>query len=262
MPTPAALLLDIDGHLTEGVGGPAYPGGPEAVTALSKRFPLRYVTNATSRTRRELAEALRREGYPAPEELVVTPVAAAARLLGERGEARGILISDELDRYDLKWFEQIENPADAKAVLIASEAHARTIGQLRPALEALLAGARLYTLQQNRVFRRGGELLTDLGPVAAFLGYAADVTWECFGKPSPLLFESLTSDLGVPLERLLMAGDDAEFDCSGALRAGVGSSVLARTGKYRPGDESRVTPPPTHVVDSIADLPGLIDSLA
>ena len=76
MARPRALLLDIDGHLTEGVGGPAYPGGPEAVIELAARVPVRYVTNATSRSRSELAAALAREGYPAPEEHVVTPVAA------------------------------------------------------------------------------------------------------------------------------------------------------------------------------------------
>lgn len=262
MPAPGALLLDIDGHLTEGVGGAAYPGGPEAVQALSKRLAIRYVTNTTSRSRAELAAALAREGYPAPEELVVTPIAAARRLLEEQGLARGVLIGDERPRSDMEWFEQCRDPADARTVLVASEAHARTIESLRPAVDALRAGARLYTLQQNRVFRRGAELLTDLGPVAAFLGYAADVPWECFGKPSPLLFQSLAGELGVPLERILMAGDDAEFDCSGALRAGVGCAVLMRTGKYQPGDEERVSPRPTHVLDSIADLPGLIDTIA
>ena len=55
-----------------------------------------------------------------------------------------------------------------------------------------------------------------------------------------------------------MVGDDAEFDVAGALRAGVGAGVLVRTGKYRPGDESRHDPPPTLVLSSIADLPARI----
>jgi ribonucleotide monophosphatase NagD (HAD superfamily) len=38
--------------------------------------------------------------------------------------------------------------------------------------------------------------------------------------------------------------------------------VLVRTGKFRPGVLDRSEQPPDHVVDSIADVPDLIDSLA
>jgi hypothetical protein len=37
---------------------------------------------------------------------------------------------------------------------------------------------------------------------------------------------------------------------------GIGSALLVRTGKYRPGDESKFTPAPTGVVD---DLPAAAD---
>ena len=60
-------------------------------------------------------------------------------------------------------------------MLLATEAHDWTSSRLREAVVALRAGARLYTLQENRVFERDGRVFTDLGPVAAFLGYAANV---------------------------------------------------------------------------------------
>ncbi len=253
-----ALLLDIDGFLTEGVGGAAYPGGPEAVTALAARYGIRYVTNATSRSRARIAEALAREGYPGDASWVVNPASLARPILEARGHARGILLSDPGADEDLSWFQRIDRPQDARAVLLASEAHDRTIRELGPAVDALRSGATLYALQQNRVFRKDGRLLTDVGPVAAFLGYAADVGWDLIGKPSPLAFQSISTSLGVPLDRLLMAGDDAEFDCAGALRAGVGFAILARTGKYMTGEEFRVSPPPSAVVSSIAELPSLL----
>ncbi|NJN63967.1 MAG: HAD hydrolase-like protein [Acidobacteria bacterium] len=253
-----AVLVDIDGFLTEGVGGRAYPGGPEAIAQIAARFPLRYLTNATSRSRRALALALVREGYPASPEVVITPSALARQVMEQRGDARGVLIADPGAMEDLSWFEPESDPRSARAVLLASESHGRRIGDLGPAVAALRAGARLYTLQQNRVFRRGADLVTDLGPVAAFLGYAADVSWTTFGKPSPLAFQAAAEGLGVPLTALVMAGDDAEFDVAGALRAGVGVGVLARTGKYAAGDEDRVSPRPSHVIASVADLPALL----
>lgn len=48
-----------------------------------------------------------------------------------------------------------------------------------------------------------------------------------------------------------MVGDDAEADVGGALAAGL-QGVLVRTGKYRPGDENRMDPPPTHVASDLA----------
>jgi ribonucleotide monophosphatase NagD (HAD superfamily) len=48
-----------------------------------------------------------------------------------------------------------------------------------------------------------------------------------------------------------MVGDDAEADVGGALAAGL-MGVLVRTGKYRPGDENALYPPPSHVADNLA----------
>ncbi|WP_394886978.1 HAD hydrolase-like protein [Mesorhizobium sp. AaZ16] len=49
-----------------------------------------------------------------------------------------------------------------------------------------------------------------------------------------------------------MVGDDAEGDVAGALDAGLSSALLVRTGKYRPGDETRFDPRPTAVFNDLA----------
>jgi len=49
-----------------------------------------------------------------------------------------------------------------------------------------------------------------------------------------------------------MVGDDAEADVAGALAAGVGGAFLVRTGKYRQGDETKVDPRPSGVVEDLA----------
>jgi ribonucleotide monophosphatase NagD (HAD superfamily) len=57
-----------------------------------------------------------------------------------------------------------------------------------------------------------------------------------------------------------MVGDDLEADVLGAQRAGI-AGVLVRTGKYSERDEhggGDETDRPQHVVDSVADLPGLL----
>jgi ribonucleotide monophosphatase NagD (HAD superfamily) len=73
-----------------------------------------------------------------------------------------------------------------------------------------------------------------------------------------LLFDSISRELSVGLDALVMVGDDAEFDVAGALAAGCGAAVLVRTGKHRPGDESKFAPRPTLVIDSVVDLPRVL----
>lgn len=251
---PAALLLDLDGCVIAGSARAALPGAVGAVAALRRLRPVRFVTNMTSRGRDGLVETLARQGFEVTNEDVVTPATLARRVLPARGEARGVLLADAALRVELDWFEECP-PASARAVLLATEAHDWKVSRFHDAVIALRAGARLYTLQENRVFERDGTILTDLGPVAAFLGYAAGVPWENLGKPSPLLYSTLAHELGCGVADLAMVGDDAEFDVAGALRAGVGAGVLLRTGKYRPGDEERFDPAPTLVLDSIVELP-------
>lgn len=252
MPRPRAVLLDVDGTLTDGIGGPAIPGAVDALQRLARRVPFRYVTNCTSWSRAMLTAGLAREGFPLPEGALVTPTVLAQRVLVARGDDSGVLIAEPATLADLGWY-RVTAPEEARSVLLASEAHELTIAELQPAVEALLAGARLYTLQQNRVFRRHGRLVTDLGPIAAFLGYAAGVGWENLGKPSPLLFAALAGDMECAPADLALVGDDAEFDAAGALRGGCGAGVLVRTGKYRPGDEAKAQPRPTLVAADVAE---------
>ena len=228
MTETAAVLLDIDGCIVRGIGREALPGAPRAVARLRRERPVRFVTNTTSRTREWLVESLGRAGFELDRSEVVTPTALARRVLTSRGEARGVLLVADTGLADLEWFVPTP-PEEARAVLVASEVHDMKVGDLREAVTALRGGARLYTLQQNRVFHRDGRLLTDLGPVAAFLGHAADVEWENLGKPSPLLFEALAAELGCWIDEMAMVGD-----------------------------ERRYSPAPSLVIDSIADLPDLL----
>jgi HAD superfamily hydrolase (TIGR01458 family) len=244
-------LLDIDGTLTRGLGGPPIEGAVEAVARLGRQLPLRLVTNATSRPLDTLLSWLRELGLLRDAGELVTPVTTARRVLEARGHAAGLLLVDPACRGDYGWFT--EDP-EGPAVLLGTQAHELTVGGLQPAFRALMSGAKLYTLQRSRYFRQGEQLVTDLGPVAAFLEYASDGEAENLGKPSPGVYQALAAEAGVALEEMLMVGDDAEFDASGAVALGM-AGVLVRTGKYREGDEERVTPRPTAVIDSVASLP-------
>jgi ribonucleotide monophosphatase NagD (HAD superfamily) len=218
--------------------------------------PVRLVTNTTSVPYAALAEFLGNQGLLDSTDALWTPVLVARRVLPERRHDAGILIADAAQRTDYAWFR--EDPAGA-AVLIATEAHAWTIEALQPAFRRLLDGAAFYTLTRNRYFVKGGAMVTDVGGIAAFLGYASGREAETLGKPSRLLFEAIARATSSSLADLVMVGDDAEFDVSASVALGM-QGVLVRTGKYRAGDEERVSPGPTAVLDSIRDLPRWLEA--
>lgn len=245
------VCLDIDGTLTDGIMGPVIPGVVEAVRAIRARIPVRLVTNTTSVPHRALAARLmEQELLPDPQALI-TPAMVARRVLPKRGHARGLLHVEPGAREDFTWFT--EDPA-GPAVVLATEGHDLRIADLQPAFRRLLEGASLYALQRNRYFKKAGEMVTDLGPIVAFLSYASGREAETLGKPSPLLFDALAEESRVRREEIAMVGDDAEFDASASVALRM-AGILVRTGKYRPEDDARFTPRPTAVLESVAALP-------
>jgi HAD superfamily hydrolase (TIGR01458 family) len=246
------LCLDVDGTLTDGVRGPALPGAVEAVRALREKHDVRLVTNTTSVPHADLAGFLIGQGLLDSADSLWTPVLVARAELPARGHDSGLLIADPAQRPDYAWFR--EDPR-GPAVLLATEAHDRRVADLQPAFRSLLEGAAFYALTRNRYFRKGGDLVTDVGGVAALLEYASGREAETLGKPSRLLFEAIARPFGVALGDMVMVGDDAEFDVAAPMALGL-RGVLVRTGKYRPGDEARAGRAPTAVLESIRDLVG------
>ncbi|MCB9882087.1 MAG: HAD hydrolase-like protein [Planctomycetes bacterium] len=248
MSTPPKLVcLDIDGTLTDGANGPALPGAIETVNALRRHVPVRFATNMTSISHAEITRWLVDIGIARDGSEIYTPTRTARQVLESRGQTRGIAIGRTSD---LDWFQ--EDP-EGTAVLLASEGHDLRIAELKPAFHALLRGATLYAMMVNRYYKKHGELVTDIGPLAAFLSYAATCETHNLGKPSPLLFDTIARDASLARDDLVMVGDDCEFDASGSVAIGV-RGIAVRSGKYRPGDETRVDPKPTAVIDTLSEL--------
>ena len=88
--------------------------------------------------------------------------------------------------------------------------------------------------QSGRRWQRYGYLVTGIGVF---------VVWNSLTVVGYIVFsgaEDLITDLGL--------------DVAGPAALGL-MAVLVRTGKDRPGDETKHSPPPTAVLDSIADFP-------
>ena len=254
-----AILLDIDGVLH--VSGEPIPGAPDAVRRLRDDGPLRFVTNNTTRSRSDLASELRALGFDVDEgEIETTPVAAARLLEGRRVLA----LTMAAIRSDLEGpVELVEEDADV--VLVGGADESGETGRvfayenLNRAFAELRGGARLVALHENAWWQTSHGPLLDAGAYVAGLEYAAGVEAEVVGKPTGAYFESALAGLGAEAEETVMVGDDVESDVRGAKAAGL-RAILVRTGKFREAALEAAQTKPDAVVDSIADVPGALDS--
>jgi HAD superfamily hydrolase (TIGR01458 family) len=254
----AAILLDVEGVLH--ISWEPVPGAADAVQRLRDAgHRLRFVTNNTTRARKELAFELQRIGIDLEEEeLQTTPIAAARALAGRRVLA--LTMPRIID--DLKGVELVGEHADA--VLLGGADESPMTNQvfsymnLARAFAELEAGAELYCLHRNRWWQTARGPLLDAGAFVAGLEYAAETEATLLGKPSPAYFAAALEVLDADPELSWMVGDDLETDVGGAQRFGL-KAALVRTGKFRQDELERSATRPDAVIDSITDLPALLE---
>ena len=241
-----AVLLDLAGVVYQ--GEQPLPGAVAAVAELRHAgLHLRFLTNTTRMPRRTLLSRLNNMGISIADEELFTPAQAARAWLSARKLSPHLLIHPDL----AEDFANLE-PGEAEAVVVGDAAQGFTYPALNAAFRKLLAGAEFLALARNRSFKdTDGELSLDAGAFVAALEYATQREAIVLGKPAPDFFKAALASIGCDGKEAVMVGDDAEADIAGALKTGVGSALLVRTGKYRPGDERRANPPPSGIV---ADL--------
>lgn len=249
-----ALLLDIDGVLV--TSWQALPGAIEAIASLRELdVPFRLITNTTTHTRSGLTETLREAGFDfEPDEIVTAVSATAAHLRSDHAGAKVFVLSDGDPREDLTGVELVDVD-DADVVVLGGGCDDFSYGTMNRVFRRLNEGAAFVAMHRNLYWRTSEGVQLDGGAFVAALEAASGVTPVVCGKPSADYFGAALETLGVTAGRAAMVGDDVVNDVSGAQAAGL-TGVLVRTGKFRPEDLERGSP--DAVVDSIADVPGLL----
>ena len=255
----AVILLDVDGVLH--VSGEPIPGAVEAVSDLrARRHAIRFVTNNTTRPHWKLVAELRSLGFELGEDEVETAPLAAARLLADRRVLAFTVpaIHEDLEEHVVLLDER------ADVVLVGGADETEETGRifayesLNRAFAELRRGARLVALHRNRWWQTAQGPVLDSGAFVAGLEYAARVEAEVVGKPTAAFFEGALAGLGAAPPEAVMVGDDVESDVGGAKALGLGG-ILVRTGKFRDETLRAAEPKPDAVIDSIAELPAVLD---
>jgi HAD superfamily hydrolase (TIGR01458 family) len=254
----AAILLDVDGVLH--VSGEPIPGAADAIRRLrTEGHRVRFVTNSTTMSRRQLGERLREMGFDVEDDDLQTTGFVAARVLaGQRVLA--LTMPGILD--DLEGLELVGMNVDA--VLMGGADEGDDVGRvfsylnLNRAFLELQAGADFYCLHKNRWWQTSDGPRLDAGAFVAGLEYASGSEATVLGKPSPAYFGAALEAIDADAELTWMVGDDLEGDVVGAQKHGM-KTVLVRTGKFRPDELESSTVMPDGIVSSIAQLPDWLE---
>ncbi len=242
------------------VSGEPIPGASDAVRRLrAAGHRIRFVTNSTTMSRRQLAEMLRELGFGIEDDELQTTGGVAARVLAGK-RVLALTMPGILD--DLEGLQLIGMNADA--VLVGGADESEEPGRiysylnLNRAFLELMAGAELYCLHRNRWWQTAEGPRLDAGAIVAGLEYAAGLEATVLGKPSPAYFAAAVAALDADPELAWMVGDDLEGDIGGAQLYGM-RTVLVRTGKFRPDDLEHTSALPDGIVSSIAQLPDWLE---
>lgn len=256
----AGLLIDIDGVLA--VSWRAIPGAPEALERLrALGIPFRLMTNTTEITRAELVGKLAGAGLRVDAgEIVTAALMTADYLRTQYPQARCFVLGGADSTEDFEGIELVREGADV--VVIGGASWAFSWEDMNTALRLVLDGAALVGMHSTYSWMTDEGMVLDSGAVLLRgLEAATGRTAVVCGKPAPQAFAAGLHALDLPADAVAMVGDDVQTDVMAAQASGL-TGLLVRTGKFRQDALDRSGGIPDAVIDSIADLPGLLGPAA
>ncbi|MDE0232519.1 MAG: HAD-IIA family hydrolase [bacterium] len=249
------VVFDLDGVIY--LGDVGVRGAMEALTAIEQRgYQVLFCTNNSSRTPSATARKIRRAtSYPARVDQVFTSAMAAARLLTADRPPSLVLggqgIVEALEGVGVK---VVTDWREARAAVVGFAPHL-SYGLLRDVCQAVWAGARLVATNTDPSFPTDEGIWPAAGAIVAAVQFATGQQALPAGKPHDPMVSLLREH--VSEGRVIMVGDRAETDLQMAANAGW-YSVLALSGV---SDRPPASPSPDAVVESVAELPDLLDEL-
>ncbi|GAA5866865.1 hypothetical protein JCM1840_004296 [Sporobolomyces johnsonii] len=266
MPRLRALLIDLSGTLH--VGDVPTPNANAALKRLRESgIVLRFVSNTSKESRPSLLQKMEKMDLDVREEELFTSLSAVRDLVLKRNLRPLYLLTPSA----LSDFPAPSPPYNSVVVGLSPDSF--DYAKLNEAFR-LLAGEEgdarrgevpLVATHKAKYFGdKDGKLSLGPGPFISALEQAASCQAEIVGKPSPAFFELALASFashGFTRSEVGMIGDDVLQDVGPAVASLGLRRFLVQTGKYRPGDEDKLSnaakeeeraPPPDWVGQSFA----------
>jgi arabinose operon protein AraL len=257
---PRGVFLDLDGTVC--LGESLLPGAIESIDFLRReRIPFLFLSNSLD-DRREYAARLTRLGLPtSPDDILHAPLALERYLERHLPEAvlHVIGLPSLLDQLSPR-FRLSDDPAQI-TVVVASIDHAFDYRKLNLGFQALRHGARFLATNLDRTWPTPHGAIPDAGAIVGALEACSGRRVEVVvGKPSAWMAGLAMEHLQCPAAESWVVGDSLESDVAMGWQAGM-TTALVLTGAARRGQVGEDGLPPDHVLDSLVDLPALLEAV-
>ncbi|MBV9512859.1 MAG: HAD-IIA family hydrolase [Mycobacteriaceae bacterium] len=262
------VLFDIDGVLT--TSWKAIPGAAATLRILTDhQIACSYLTNTTTRTRQQIAEALADAGMNVRADEVITSAVLTAEYVRQTyPHARCFLVNsgsvtEDMPGIDLVASTDFGPGQETPDVILmggaGSEYDHLTLSRV---YDWMAQGVPVVAMHRSTSWTTTEGLRIDTGMYLIGMEQTSGRKATAVGKPAPAGFLAAASRLGVDPEQMYMIGDDLNNDVLAAQVVGM-TGVLVRTGKFRQDTLDRwaadeFAMQPNHVIDSVADLPTLL----
>ena len=247
------IIFDIDGVLE--FQGKVYPGAVETLELLrSKGLLVRFLTNSTLKSRLSCAQKLRRSGFEANQDEVITASYAAAVYLNSLSPRSCWVMVERAGLDEFKEF--VIDDLEPEYVVVGDNRSRFDFAHLNQAVKLLLNGAQLIAMQGEQLDTSMGDVELNVGAWAGMLERASGRPAVYLGKPNPYNFNLALGSMGLDKDQVIAVGDRVHTDVLGARNTGL-RSILVRTGEFHPrelGGEIQ----PDFICDSVRDLPAVI----
>jgi HAD superfamily hydrolase (TIGR01450 family) len=263
------VLFDIDGVLV--TSWQAIPGAADALRVLADNQIARtYLTNTTTRTRGQIAGLLTDAGMDVTADEVITAAVLTAGYVRDRYPgARCFLVNsgqigEDMAGVDLVYASEVRDraPETPDVILLGGAGPEYDHVTLSRVYDWMARGVPVVAMHRSTSWDTTEGLRIDTGMYLIGMEETSGRKATAVGKPAPEGFLASATRLGVDPEEMFMVGDDLNNDVLAAQVVGM-TGVLVRTGKFRQDTLDRwaadeFAMQPNHVVDSVADLPGLL----
>ena len=251
-----ALLFDLDGTIYH--KNYLIPGAIETLLAFKNAsIPYRFVTNCTRMTKKEIVLMLGNMGMDVSSDDIFAAPHAAAKYCHKKGYKKILLaIPNKEMAEDFIGFQIVDH--NPEAIVLGDMGSEFTFNLINNLFNQILNGAELVAMHKNRYWLSSDGCKLDVGAFVSALEYATGKPASIMGKPNSNLFVLASEKWNIPADKIVMVGDDIEGDVVGAVNAGM-KSVLVKTGKFRQESLQSSYIQPNHIIESIADLPNIIN---
>ena len=251
------FMIDMDGTVYK--GGDLIPGAKDFISALKSRgIPFVFLTNNSSHSRSFYYQKLIGMGFDIGMENVLTSNIATTRfVLSQRPGKRVYVVAspDVTEEVRAAGVNVVEDDPD---IVYLTFDRTITYDKINKAYKFLLKGAEFIATHPDDVCPTETDYDIDIGPFIRMFEQMCQTKAIVIGKPNGLMLDMAAREMGVDPEGAVMVGDRLYTDIRMGELAGI-ASILVLSGETSRSDLEGSDIHPTYVLDSVADIPALLD---